>query len=142
MHSADSRCAGIPGISRPSLANVEIALVSRAGCAYFISMKVERAAKQLEALGNPTRLEVYRALVRAGDAGLPVGRLQKRIGIAGSTLSHHLHRLILTGLVRQERQATTLICRANYVAMDALLGFLADECCADVAGAPEGEAAA
>jgi len=94
-------------------------------------MKLEKAAKQLEALGSPPRLQVYRMLVRAGDPGLPVGRLQERLGIAASTLSHHLHRLILTGLVTQERQATTLICRANYPAMDALLGFLSDECCAD-----------
>jgi ArsR family transcriptional regulator len=105
-------------------------------------MELEQAAKQLEALGNPTRLQVYRALVRAGDAGLPVGRLQERIGIAASTLSHHLHRLILTGLVTQERQATTLICRANYPQMDALLGFLTDECCADAAGVADGQAAA
>ena len=94
-------------------------------------MKVESAAKQLEALGNSTRLQVYRSLVRAGDAGLPVGRLQEKLKIAASTLSHHLHRLILTGLVTQERQGTTLICRANYPAMRSLLGFLADECCAD-----------
>jgi ArsR family transcriptional regulator len=94
-------------------------------------MKVEKAAKQLEALGNPTRLQVYRALVRAGEAGLPVGRLQEKLKIAASTLSHHLHRLILTGLVTQERQGTTLICRANYPAMRGLLGFLADECCAE-----------
>ena len=94
-------------------------------------MELEHAAKQLEALGNATRLQVYRILVRAGHAGLPVGRLQERMGIAASTLSHHLHRLILTGLVTQERQSTTLICRANYPAMDGLLGFLADECCMD-----------
>jgi ArsR family transcriptional regulator, arsenate/arsenite/antimonite-responsive transcriptional repressor len=94
-------------------------------------MKAETASKQLEALGNATRLQVYRALVRAGDAGLPVGRLQEKLKIAPSTLSHHLHRLILTGLVTQERQGTTLICRANYPAMRRLLGFLADECCAD-----------
>lgn len=81
-------------------------------------MNFEEAAKQLEALGNPTRLQVYRTLVRAGDSGLPVGSLQEKLGIAASTLSHHLHRLILTGLVTQERQATTLICRANYPAMD------------------------
>ena len=106
-------------------------------------MKLEKAARQLEALGSPTRLQVYRMLVRAGDGGLPVGRLQERLGIAGSTLSHHLHRLILTGLVTQERQATTLICRANYPAMNALLGFLTDECCADAApgDARAGEAA-
>ena len=94
-------------------------------------MKVEKAAKQLEALGNPTRLQLYRALVRAGDEGLPVGHLQEKLQIAASTLSHHLHRLILTGLVTQERQATTLICRANYPAMDSLVGFLVDECCVD-----------
>ena len=84
-------------------------------------MKLEQAAKQLEALGNPTRLQVYRALVRAGDGG-PAGRpvCRRSIGIAASTLSHHLHRLILTGLVTQERQATTLICRANYPAMNGL----------------------
>jgi ArsR family transcriptional regulator len=94
-------------------------------------MEVEKAARQLEALGNPTRLKVYRTLVRAGDGGLPVGRLQEKLGIAASTLSHHLHRLILTGLVTQERQATTLICRANYAAMNGLVGFLVDECCND-----------
>lgn len=105
-------------------------------------MELEQAARQLEALGNPTRLQVYRALVRAGDVGMPVGRLQERIGIAASTLSHHLHRLILTGLVTQERQATTLICRAKYAEMNALVGFLADECCADAACAAEGQAAA
>jgi ArsR family transcriptional regulator, arsenate/arsenite/antimonite-responsive transcriptional repressor len=105
-------------------------------------MKLEKAAKQLEALGNPTRLKVYRALVRAGQVGLPVGRLQDKIGIAASTLSHHLHRLILTGLVTQERQATTLICRANYEVMGDLLGFLADECCADRTITTSGEAAA
>jgi DNA-binding transcriptional ArsR family regulator len=94
-------------------------------------MKLEKAALQLEALGNPTRLQLYRTLVRAGDEGLPVGRIQEKLGIAASTLSHHLKRLIDTGLVTQERQATTLICRAHYPGMEALIGYLADECCAD-----------
>ncbi|CAN7458311.1 metalloregulator ArsR/SmtB family transcription factor [Mesorhizobium amorphae] len=106
-------------------------------------MKLEQAAKQLEALGNPTRLKLYRILVRAGEAGRPVGTLQESLGIAASTLSHHLHRLILTGLVSQERQATTLICRANYPIMRDLVGFLADECCADAtSNRAAGEAAA
>jgi ArsR family transcriptional regulator, arsenate/arsenite/antimonite-responsive transcriptional repressor len=106
-------------------------------------MKVEQVAAQLESLGNPTRLKVYRALVRAGDEGLAVGRLQTKLGIAGSTLSHHLRRLILTGLVTQERQMTTLICRANYPAMTALVGFLVDECCVDAGcGTTERESAA
>lgn len=106
-------------------------------------MNVEQAAKQLEALGNETRLELYRALVRAGGGGLPVGGLQDRLGIPASTLSHHLRRLIQTGLVTQERQATTLICRASYPAMDRLVGFLVDECCSDApCAADQGEAAA
>lgn len=105
-------------------------------------MSIETAAKQLEALGNVTRLCIYRALVRAGDEGLPVGSLQDRIGIAASTLSHHLHRLISTGLVTQERQATTLICRANYPAMHDLVGFLVDECCVDTRCTPREKVAA
>ena len=78
---------------------------------------LERLAQCLEALGDPTRLAVYRVLVRAGKGGLPVGRIQERTGVPRSTLSHHLHRLIAVGLVSQERQGTTLICRVNYPAM-------------------------
>lgn len=105
-------------------------------------MDIEIAARQLEALGNPRRLELYRALVRAGEDGLSVGRLQERIGIAPSTLSHHLRRLVDTGLVTQQRQATTLICRAHYPRMNALIGYLVNECCADAGCATEAEHAA
>jgi DNA-binding transcriptional ArsR family regulator len=94
-------------------------------------MNLEQTAARLEALGNATRLELYRLLVRAGADGLPVGDLQRRTDVPRSTLSHHLHRLIAVGLVTQERQATTLICRANYRVMNETLGFLSVECCAD-----------
>ncbi|TIN66689.1 MAG: helix-turn-helix transcriptional regulator, partial [Mesorhizobium sp.] len=53
-------------------------------------MKLEKAAVQLEALGNPTRLQLYRILVRAGDDGLAVGSVQEKLDIPSSTLSHHL----------------------------------------------------
>jgi DNA-binding transcriptional ArsR family regulator len=92
-------------------------------------MKIDEAAERLEALGNPTRLKIYRMLVRAGDPGLSVGKLQSRLSIPGSTLSHHLKTLIIVGLVSQERDATTLICRANYPVMRGLVGFLVAECC-------------
>lgn len=92
---------------------------------------LEQAAAQLEALGNPTRLKIYRILVRAGAEGLPVGAIQERMAIPASTLSHHCKRLLETGLITQERQATTLICRANYATMTGLLAFLAHECCAE-----------
>ena len=97
-------------------------------------MNIETAAGQLEALGNTTRLTIYRTLVRAGQNGLPVGKLQLKLDIAGSTLSHHIKKLVEVDLVSQERQATTLICRANYVSMDGLIGYLSDECCADAGG--------
>ncbi len=96
-----------------------------------VSAKIEDAAARLEALGNPTRLAVFRLLVRAGENGLAVGQLQKRLDIAGSTLSHHLRALITVDLVSQERRGTTLTCRANYSVMGSLISFLVDECCAD-----------
>lgn len=94
-------------------------------------MRIDEVAARLEALGSPTRLRIYRALVRAGEAGLSVGKLQTKLDIAGSTLSYHLKGLMTVGLIVQERQATTLICRANYEVMHGLVGFLVDECCAD-----------
>jgi DNA-binding transcriptional ArsR family regulator len=96
-------------------------------------MKLEIAARQLESLGNPLRLKLYRALVRAGEDGLPVGTLQAKLAIAASTLSHHIRHLREAGLISQERQATTLICRARYPAMNDLVGYLVDECCMDAA---------
>lgn len=97
-------------------------------------MTLETTARRLEALGNPTRLDIYRILVRAGKEGLPVGAVQDRTGVPRSTLSHHLHKLIAVDLVTQERFGTTLICRANFAVMRETLGFLEDECCKDVCG--------
>jgi ArsR family transcriptional regulator, arsenate/arsenite/antimonite-responsive transcriptional repressor len=103
---------------------------------YRISMEVEKAASQLEVLGNVVRLEIYRMLVRAGDPGLSCGAIQQRVGIPASTLTHHIHRLMAADLLRQERQGTTLICRAHYPAMHGLVDFLSAECCADERGRP------
>ena len=94
-------------------------------------MKIDDVAKRLEALGNPTRLKIYRTLVRAGEAGLPVGRLQEKLKIAPSTLSHHVKTLVSAGLISQLREATTLICHANYNVMRGLVEFMVAECCAD-----------
>ena len=74
-----------------------------------------------------------RAISPAGTPSSPAStsRRKARLGIAASTLSHHLHKLILVGLVTQERQVTTLICRANYPLMRSLVGFLVEECCVE-----------
>jgi ArsR family transcriptional regulator, arsenate/arsenite/antimonite-responsive transcriptional repressor len=122
------------GMTDFSISNIlEIWLTPGAGCIILRFMKIDDVAARLEALGNPTRLRIYRALVRAGDAGLSVGKLQTKLDLAGSTLSYHLKGLLIVGLVVQERQATTLICRANYDIMHGLVGFLVDECCVDAA---------
>ncbi|MHB1102749.1 MAG: ArsR/SmtB family transcription factor [Devosia sp.] len=94
-------------------------------------MTLDGAAARLEALGNPTRLAIFRTLVRGGFDGLPVGALQHKLGVAPSTLSHHLHQLVAIGLVTQDRKGTTLICRAEFSAMSALVDYLSAECCAD-----------
>jgi DNA-binding transcriptional ArsR family regulator len=93
-------------------------------------METLHAARCLEALGSPTRLEIYRLLVQAGPGGAVVGDLQARLGIPASTLSHHLSRLVRVGLISQERHSRTLVCRANYARMTGLLGYLSDNCCA------------
>jgi ArsR family transcriptional regulator, arsenate/arsenite/antimonite-responsive transcriptional repressor len=94
-------------------------------------MKTAEAATRLEALGNPTRLAIFRLLVRAGGEGLPVGRIQQRLELPASTLSHHLKALCATGLVRQTRDRTTLICTADFKLMRGLVDFLVAECCAE-----------
>jgi len=97
-------------------------------------MDIELTAARLQALGNPSRLAIYRALVRAGQDGLSVGAIQDRTDMPASTLSHHLRSLIAAGLVHQRRRGTTLICRIDNEAMRSTLGDLMAECCVD---APE-----
>lgn len=103
-------------------------------------MKLDDAAARLEALGNPTRLRIFRALVRAGEDGLAVGALQAKLDVAASTLSHHVKAMVTVGLITQQRRATTLICRANFEVMLALVDYLVAECCADAACVTAGAA--
>lgn len=108
----------------------------------LVFMKIDDAAARLEALGNPTRLRIYRALVRAGRVGMPVGRLQERLKIPASTLSHHVKTLVTIGLVSQVREGTTLVCHAEYDTMRGLVDFLVAECCADETECNEARTAA
>jgi ArsR family transcriptional regulator, arsenate/arsenite/antimonite-responsive transcriptional repressor len=88
-------------------------------------MDIERASALFEALGNPTRLRMVLELARAGRPGLAVAVLQDRVGVgAKSTVSHHLGHLVRAGLVTQERQSTTLVCRAAEGSMDDLASYL------------------
>jgi DNA-binding transcriptional ArsR family regulator len=88
------------------------------------------AASLLSQLGNITRLKIVRELVRAGDAGKPVGEIRNVLDIPNSTLSHHLSHLKNVGLIRQERERTVLRCFVNYDHIDGIVSFLTEECCA------------
>ena len=90
------------------------------------------AAKRLEALGNPTRLTVYRLLVRAGDEGLAFGQMQAALGAAGSTLSHHVATLARAGLIDQQRRGREVVSTVRFDVMRGLLDFLTAECCQGV----------
>ena len=93
-------------------------------------MKAASAIEALGALAQEHRLAVFRQLVQAGDEGMAAGAIAEAIGIPGSSLSFHLTQLRHAGLILQERQHRSLIYRANYAAMNALLGYLTENCCA------------
>jgi len=91
------------------------------------------AARCLCELGNPTRLAIFRLLIKAGPAGLAVGDIQRHLGVAKSTLSHHIAHLVWAELIGQTREGRSLRCRANYARMDNLMAFLGAECCLGLA---------
>lgn len=77
-----------------------------------IEDETEAAAAAFAALGAPTRLAIPRCLLRAGPEGLPVAAVQERLGLAASTLSHHLRAMVAAGIMEQRRAGRSLICRA------------------------------
>ncbi len=92
-------------------------------------MNEEKLVDCLAQLGNITRLRLFRLLIKSGKTGLSVGKIQEELNIPGSTLSHHLTRLIHLDLVRQKRQGRTLKCTANYELLDDVICGLNDQCC-------------
>ena len=89
----------------------------------------EQAALGMAALGNQTRLRLFKLLVKAGRFGLNVGDLQHLLQVPASTMAHHLSVLTKADLVRQRRQGRVVICMANYEMMNGLTMYLSDQCC-------------
>ena len=87
------------------------------------------AARCLAELGNLTRLDIYRLLVRAGPTGLNVGEIQSRLGVPASTLAFHLRGLINVGLLEQEKIGREVICRVKHRQLTSVIDFLLEECC-------------
>lgn len=94
-------------------------------------MKTEDAANALKELGHPTRLSIFKTLVKGGGVGLQVGEIQKSLDIPNSTLSHHISRLVSVDLIKQQREGRILYCIPQYKNLNDLLHFLKDECCID-----------
>jgi DNA-binding transcriptional ArsR family regulator len=88
------------------------------------------AIEALGALAQEHRLALFRLLVQVGDKGLSAGAIAEALGVPNSSLSFHLNQLRNCGLIIQERQHRSLIYRANYPAMNALVAYLMENCCA------------
>ena len=92
-------------------------------------MKVKSAVAALSALAQENRLAVFRAVVEAGPSGLCPSELSEKLGVAAPTLSFHLAQLRHAGLIGVTREGRTLHYVANFNAMNALIGFLTENCC-------------
>src|SRR5664279_3599730 len=96
--------------------------------------------RSLAALAQPVRLQVFRALVVAGPGGMTPGTMAEGLDIPANTLSFHLKELAHAGLVTQERSSRNIIYRAAFDRMNALLGYLTENCCQGAACAVEAKA--
>ena len=93
-------------------------------------MESATAIAALSALAQEHRLALFRLLVQTGPDGLAAGRIAEALRLPNSSLSHHLAQLHEAGLIAQRREGRSLIYSTDYAVMDALLGFLTENCCA------------
>lgn len=99
-------------------------------------MEIDIAVKRLAALAQETRLAIFRLLVSAGPDGLPVGQIAEKLGVSGATLSFHLKELTHAQLTTARQQGRFIYYTANYDAIDGLLRYLTENCCAGQPCAP------
>jgi DNA-binding transcriptional ArsR family regulator len=92
-------------------------------------MSLPHALAALAALGQPTRLEIFRLLTRAEPEGVPAGEIAQAVGSPHNTLSSHLSILARAGLVRGTRDGRSIVYRADIEGMRRLIGFLVNDCC-------------
>lgn len=93
-------------------------------------MEAQSVIRALGALAQEHRLAAFRLLVQAGPDGLAAGTIAEKVGVPGSSMSFHLAQLANAGLVTQERRSRSIIYAADYAAMNRLMGYLTENCCA------------
>jgi ArsR family transcriptional regulator len=92
-------------------------------------MDERQALASLAALSQETRLQIVRMLVVAGPGGMAAGTIAEKLGVSPSNISFHLKELDHAGLVRQQREARSIIYTASYEALGGLVRFLMEDCC-------------
>lgn len=100
-------------------------------------MDAVSAIGALGALAQEHRLALFRLLVQAGDEGMAAGAIADALGLPNSSLSFHLAQLNRAGLIGQERRSRSLIYRASYAAMNELVAYLMENCCAGASCGPD-----
>ncbi|HWX33858.1 MAG TPA: helix-turn-helix transcriptional regulator [Steroidobacteraceae bacterium] len=94
-------------------------------------MRTPQVIEALGALAHEHRLAIFRLLVERGPVGLPAGRIAERVGLVPSSLTFHLQNLQRAGLITQRRESRQLFYSADFTAMNALVGYLTENCCAE-----------
>ncbi len=92
-------------------------------------MNTGNIARTLAELGNETRLDIFRLLVKSGSDGMAIGEIGRRLGVPASTLGFHLRGLVTVGLVSQRKDGRSVICRAELQKLTDVLHVLEAECC-------------
>ena len=92
-------------------------------------MDIGQATAALGALSQETRLQVFRILVKHGQAGAPAGTLSEALGIPHNTLSFHLSHMSNAGLVLSRREGRSIIYSANFELITSLIRFMVEDCC-------------
>ena len=96
---------------------------------YYRIMEINAAVEQLAALGNASRLSVFRLLVKAGPAGLSAGIIAERLQLPPATLSFHLASLHHAGLLNSRQESRFVYYAVDFTVMDDLLAYLVEDCC-------------
>lgn len=92
-------------------------------------MRTSQAVEVLAALGQETRLDVFRLMIQAGPAGLPAGEIAVRLKVPLATLSFHLQHLKHARLARSRKRGKLVIYSANFATVDQLVRYLLHDCC-------------
>jgi ArsR family transcriptional regulator len=99
-------------------------------------METTQVVDALSALAQETRLKVYRLLVEAGPEGMSAGRIGEQLDLPPATLSFHLAHLARAGLARSRQEGRFVIYSADFQSMNALIGYLTENCCGGRSCAP------